>query len=370
LGPGFVSILLGKGNGSFRGAPDVSVGTMPTSIAVADFNGDGLPDFVTVNQSSSSLSVALGTGHGSFSAATSVALGFTPSQIATGDFNKDGEIDLVVTCDTPGGVGFCGFGGLAVLLGDGNGGFQAPVFIPNSEFVVSGLVVADFNNDGIPDIVAAVPQRSGVLLFGVFVYLGNGDGTFQAPITAYAANAQSLAAGDFNGEGKLDLAVGQGSSVAILLGNGNGTFTNPYTFNTAYGTSSIVVADLNGDKKLDVAVGGGFPGGVSIFLGNGDGTFQPERTSPAALGVGPGGMVAADYNLDGKTDLAFLSSNSVSILPGNGDGSFQAAQIFGVESGPTGIAGGAFNSLKNIKPGLVVANGGSNTVSVLNNSTP
>ena len=346
----FVSILLGKGNGAFRGPPDVSLGASPESIAVADFNGDGIPDFVTANETSNSLSVALGTGQGKFQAPAMMALNFSPNLVATGDFNGDGKMDLVVSST------IFGSPTLAILLGNGTGGFGSPMFIPNYFDSVAAIALGDVNNDGNLDIV--VPGA---------VFLGNGDGTFQPPITISATRgAQSLALADFNGDGKLDLAAGEGS-LHILLGKGNGTFTPKVTIPVSNGTSTLVIADFNADGKLDVAIAGGYPG-VSVFLGNGNGTFQPELVSSSTLPV-LGSLIAADFNLDGKLSLAFLTyENSVSFLDGNGDGTFAEAQIFPVEFSPSGMAEAALSS-KNAKPGLVVANSGSNTVSVLANVT-
>ena len=354
-GQSFVSILLGKGNATFRGAPDMAVGTAPVSIAVADFNGDGHADLVIANQGSNSLSVALGTGQGSFAPMTSVPLGFSPTQVIARDFNKDGKMDIAVGC-----AALC-FGSFAVLLGDGTGGFQAPIFGPPG--VPPILAAGDFNKDGIPDL--AISSFDGVSL-----QLGNGDGTFKPPVSVFSGEVTSLAVGDLNGDGKLDLAIGEYGGLAILLGNGDGTFTTDVVFSVITSPNSALVADVNGDGKADVVVAGGPD--VAVFLGNGNGTFQPERVYSNILGASggplPGGLAAADFNLDGKTDLAVLSQNSVSILPGNGDGSFQAAQIFGVDSNPMALALGEFNADR--KPDLVVANWLSNTVSVLLNTTP
>lgn len=345
----FVSILLGKGDAAFRGPPDISLGASPESVATADFNGDGLPDFVTANQDPNSLSVALGTGHGSFQQPNSVPLSFSPHLVAAGDFNGDGNVDVVVSST------IFGSPTLAILLGDGAGGFGPPAFIPGYFESVAAIALGDVNNDGNLDIV--VPGA---------VFLGKGDGTFQAPISvATTIGAQSLALADFNYDGKLDLAAGEGS-LHILLGNGNGTFTPKVTIPVSNGTSTLAIADFNKDGKLDVAIAGGNVG-VSVFLGNGSGTFQPELVSSSTLPV-QGSLIAADFNLDGKISLALLSQDSVSFLAGNGDGTFQEAQIFPVELGASGMAEAALNS-KNAKPGLVVANTGSNTVSVLTNVT-
>lgn len=345
----FVSILLGKGDATFRGPPDISLGASPESIAVADFNGDGIPDFVTANQNPNSLSVALGTGQGSFQAPAMVPLSFSPHLVAAGDFNGDGNQDLVVSST------IFGSPTLAILLGDGTGGFGPPMLIPGYFNSVAAIALGDVNNDGKLDIV--VPGA---------VFLGNGDGTFQAPITMAATiGAQSLGLADFNGDGKLDLAAGEGS-LHILLGNGNGTFTPKVTIPVSNGTSTLVIADFNADGKLDVAIAGGYTG-VSVFLGNGSGAFHPELVSSSALPV-QGSLVAADFNLDGKISLALLCQDSVSFLAGNGNGTFAEAQIFPVEISPSGMAQAVLNS-ENTKPGLVVANTGSNTVSVMVNVT-
>ena len=351
-----VTILLGKGNATFRGAPDTSVGTAPSSIAVADFNGDGIPDFVTASPSSNSLSVALGSGHGRFKAVTTVPLIFSPSLVVAGDINGDGNQDLVIT-GSPG-----SFQPLAILFGNGSGHFSAPLFVPGIGSITA-IALGDVTNDGRLDIV--VPGA---------VLIGNGDGTFQLKTVSGTGGALGLALGDFNGDGKLDIAAALGESFLILLGDGQGNFTPSTSFpvSVTYGAVSVAIADLNGDGALDLALGGVpglLPGPlISIFLGYGNGTFQPERAASGALNV-LGSLTAADFNLDGKTDLAMLTPNSVSILPGNGDGTFQAAQIFGVDSGPTAMAVAAF-STSNTKPCLLVTNSGSNTVSILDNTTP
>ena len=180
-------------------------------------------------------------------------------------------------------------------------------------YYATSLAVADVNGDGKPDLLVANECAIGSNCGSsgkVGVLLGNGDGTFQAPVT-YSSGGQfpySLAVGDVNGDGKPDLVVtnlyeNSGStngSLGVLLGNGDGTFRKgSTTMIPAYGLGAIVFSDFNGDGKLDVALGDGYGDGI-LLLGNGNGTFQSFMT----LGAGGFGIAAGDFNLDGKPDLA------------------------------------------------------------------
>jgi len=220
---------------------------------------------------------------------------------------------------------------------------------PNSE------AVGDFNGDGRPDLAIA-NQGSNTLT----ILLGNGDGTFTSAVSpATGTNPDSIAVGDFNGDDKQDLAVANYSSniVTILLGNGDGTFTAASSPATGNHPSSVAVEDFNGDDKQDLAVANYSSNTVTILLGNGDGTFTAASVSPVTGNL-PQSLVVEDFNGDGTQDLAVANNgaNSLTILLGNGDGTFTAASVSpGTGFAPISIAVGDFND--DGIPDLAVANG-------------
>lgn len=200
----------------------------------------------------------------------------------------------------------------------------------------SAIAVGDFNRDGRLDMaVASYPQTAE----GITVVLGNGDGTFGAP-TYYSAgtNPGSVATADLRGNGLLDLAAASASGIDILLGNGDGTFQPATQYPIPNGSPFVAVGDFNHDRKLDL-VFISF-GSIGVMLGNGDGTFQspiyfsPTHT-PSTLGIG-------DFNKDGKLDLAigeqFAGISQVQIYLGNGNGTFQLGDTYAVGTEPTSIA--------------------------------
>jgi hypothetical protein len=239
-------------------------------------------------------------------------------------------------------------------------GSLTPTTASNSIFVAVG----DFNGDGKADLAVA-NYGSDTLT----ILLGNGDGTFTpakaSPATG--ANPTFIAVGDFNGDGKADLAVANYGSdtLTILLGNGDGTFTpakaSPATGRTPF---AIAVGDFNGDGKEDLAVANTGDNTVTILLGKGDGTFTSASVSPAGVNQ-PRSIAAGDFNGDGKTDLALANwaSNTVTILLGNGDGTFTGTASPGTGSNPSFVAVGDFNGDGNAD--LAVADFGSNTVTIL-----
>jgi hypothetical protein len=238
---------------------------------------------------------------------------------------------------------------VSVLLGNGNGTFQPQVSYAAGG-APTGIVVADFNGDGIADL--AITNFVEVAGAGtISVLLGNGDGTFQN-LVSYGVGAfpAGIAVADFNGDGITDLAVtnsggGTGNTVGVLLGNGDGTFQQQQTYTTGTNPYGIAVGDFNGDGIVDLAVTNSNADTVGVLLGKGDGTFQPQQTYPT--GATPVGVAIADFNGDGTADLAVTNNNAnsstVGVLLGNGDGTFQPQQIYTVGSSPVGIAAADFN---------------------------
>jgi uncharacterized membrane protein len=255
--------------------------------------------------------------------------------VAVGDFNGDGIPDIV---SAP-------HGGIAISLGNGDGTFAAPL-IPNldSGDGINAFGVGDFNGDGITDLLVD-DEDTGKLT----VLLGKGDGTFTVG-QSMPFNTQSIAIADFNGDGKLDLALSGSAQTTILLGIGDGTFTAAPN-QPQIGSSQVVAADFNGDGKLDVAVSPS-NGATSILLGNGDGTFTSTSNQPQ---ITASQLVAADFNGNGKIDLAALDlmGDTVTIVLGNGDGTFSAASTFPTGSSASSLAVGDFNG--DGKPDLAVA---------------
>ncbi|HEY6273749.1 MAG TPA: FG-GAP-like repeat-containing protein [Terriglobales bacterium] len=341
----------------FFSGPSMTVGNSPLSEATGDFEDDGKLDLATTNYSDATVSILPGKGDGTFGAPTTYSVGGGPYAVVVGDFNGDSRLDLAIANSVSNTV--------SVLLGNGDGTFQ-----PHTDYPVGGaplsVVTADFNGDGKLDLAVANSYGN-----TISVLLGNGDGTFQ-PQVAYgtATDPTSLAVGDFNADGKLDLAAADfGSNAAsVLLGNGDGTFGGHTEYSAGSFPISIATEDLNGDGNLDLVLAnsgnGSSAGSVSVLLGKGNGTFQVHVDYPT--GELSTSLTLGDLNGDNRLDLAVsnLDTEDISILLGNGDGTFQATISQPLGSIPAwGITSGDFNADGRLD--LVVGSDNASTVSVL-----
>jgi hypothetical protein len=327
-------------------------------VVTGDFNGDGKLDLAVANTNSNTFSILLGKGDGTFQAAPNFATGDGPRSLAVGDFNGDGKLDLAIGCP----------GGVSVLLGNSNGTFQpAKIINLNGQSVAVG----DFNGDGKLDL--AVTENRYYYYGGASyanVLLGKGDGSFSAPHTTLLDDtfSDSAAVADFNGDGKLDFAAVSGATVRVLLGDGNGNLLAPTNFNVAEETISVAAGDVNGDGHIDLVTANKIGNNVSVLLGNGAGGFGAAQNY--AAGTNPSSVTLGDFNRDGKLDIVtanYAYLGYVSVLLGNGHGTFSPAVNYAAHSTYAwSVAVGDFNG--DGFPDLAVANSGSNNVSALLNA--
>jgi hypothetical protein len=301
---GTVNVFLGNGDGTFQAAIPSPDDTQPNFVATGDFNGDGRLSVVTASvfsQFSQNVSILLGNGDGTFQAPRTYSLTQMPSSLVVADFNGDGRPDIAVGTSNAD----LSQGAVSVLLGNGDGSFGAPITYQTSVAPL-GLAVGDFNGDGRPDLVTSYGQ----------VLLGNGDGSFRDGGTYDVGESPSgVTVGDFNGDGILDLAETNDSQfpgsrgVNVLLGNGDGSFQRARNYSGDTAFLGVFTGDFNNDGKLDLAVSG-LSGGIGVLLGNGDGSFQ-DATVNYATGFLGNGYAAGDFNGDGYLDLV---SGDVTVL--------------------------------------------------------
>jgi hypothetical protein len=304
VGDSNVSVFLGRGDGTFEDQVLYDA-SFAISLAAGDFNGDGAQDLAVLGSDNTHggngrLFLMLGNGDGTFQAPTETAAGNAPYYIAVGDLNRDGKLDAVVANYTTGSKL------VSVFLGNGDGTFQ-----PRATYAVGQypqhVEIGDLNNDGRLDVVASI--RDGAAP-ATAVLLGKGDGRFR-PSTSTAFNGAPIwaALGDVNGDDNLDLAqvdswMTSPSGVAVMPGNGNGTFGTPTGYATVANAVNVAVgiADLDGDNLQDLAVDTG--GGVVLFLATSPGVFVKDarvnllNTQSVAIG---------DFNRDGRPDVAAVN---------------------------------------------------------------
>ena len=369
---------------SFFAAPTFAVGASPIAQAVGDFNGDGRADLAVVNQGANSVSVLIGNGDGTFAAKTDFAVGLTPIAVAVGDFDGDGKLDIATANFVSKTV--------SLLLGNGDGSFrpQTQIVLPTTPV---SLAVGDFNGDNKLDLAVATEDLANDY---VNILQGNGDGTFQAPVSTISdsapkgiaiamENISTLATGDFNGDGRTDLVIVNnkdstsqrsgvlsfGGSVSVILGNGDGTFQAPQKFAVGVSPRTLAVGDFNGDGRLDFAVGNFLSSSVSVFTNIG-GNFSLTTLAP---GGAPLSLAAGDFDGAGSTELAvsFINVGAVTIYSSQAGGSLQASATY--------VTGGGFLTTGDLngdgRPDLIAADlpdlvaalvAPANTVSVLLNN--
>lgn len=354
-----VSVLLGKGDGTFQTPATFTVvsgskpngGYSPNYVAVDDFNGDGNPDLVVSSHNTSTATILLGDGKGSLSKPVNFLVGVTPLQVLSGDYNRDGKRDFVT-------VNF-GAATVSVYLGKGNGNFQVERTFGTSTRA-DQLILADFNEDGIPDIATANAGIDSVNGNSISVLIDQkGGGVSKNTSITVGTNPLSLAAGDLNHDGHLDLVVANSGTpnfigtgtLSIVLGNGDGSFQTPSTFkiiqppgNFARSPNFVAMADFNGDGNLDVVACTDDALGASFLAGDGKGSFA----SPTLIRLADmcQQVLTADLNNDGKPDLLIrlpqtpFGQPTVFSALGHGDGTFttpknlpSTEQIFGATIG-------------------------------------
>jgi hypothetical protein len=375
-----------------------TAGAHPDFVAVGDFNGDGRPDLAVTNQGDNNLAILLGNAAGAFATAVTYVTGATPTSVAVGDVNGDGRSDLAVS-------NYGGLGTVTFFTGNPDGTLQAVA----NQVVGAGtysLALADFNGDGTPDLASA-NYGSG----SVSVLLGNSTlGTFlpavnynpaNSPLAAVAtsdfnadgfsdwvvvaasgsiqgrygpdfqaggfgqvsggATPSAIAVGDFNGDGRPDLAVANSGSgtISILLSSGGSVFLPPVNYTVGAGPSSIAVEDLDGTPGLDLAVANRDSSTVSTLVGNGNGTFRP------AVNYQAGNLPLSVAVLNNEGDLVVANDwaggtdpPGISILRNNREGQYQAGGFYTDGGFPTFVAVRDFNG--DGWPDLAVPNYGGN----------
>jgi FG-GAP-like repeat/FG-GAP repeat len=420
-GVGELAILNGNGAGGFAAPTIVSTGPTPVSIATGDFNGDGNIDVASASQTGSAVSVLPTIGAGTFMVAGRIPfnVGAFPSSLAVADFNHDGFLDVAATDE--------GSDNISVTRGNGNGTFQAPVYTgTGSATGPHSLTVVDTNHDTWADLVAltdintmsvlqngagAFTATNGIeigvcdganwiasgevngdtnrdVLFTCEISYhmctkrgtgGAGGSAFGATVCTYLDPApEGVTTGFFNFDNLQDVAVASLDSNWLDIGasDGSGGLQDiPGTFPTGLCPRGVVTADLNGDGYDDLVVANSCSATVSALLGDGGGVFTycdpqgSECPNQTVAGQGPTSVAVADFNLDGKLDIASTNTNSndISLLLGDGFGYFTKAGDFGTRDYPVSVAAGDFN--QDGKPDLVVADHFSDSVTILLNQT-
>jgi protein-L-isoaspartate O-methyltransferase len=330
------------GRAASRPATNFAVGTFPYSVTTADFNGDTFADIATANLASDDVSVLLGNGTGGFSAATNFTMGDFPTSVTTADFNGDTFADIATANYNS--------NNLTVRLGDGQGGFSASsTFAYTAGSGRISVTTADFNGDTFADIATA-DNRSTTTGNRVSVLLGDGTGGFSAPVTYAVGNGPySVTTADFNGDTFVDIAAANnrttnGNNVSVLRGDGTGGFLAATNFAVGSRPYSVTTADFNGDTLADISTANNGSSNVSVLLNTTnvppvavDDTY--DANEDATLNVAAPGVLGNDTDANGNNLTASLDtdaqSGSVNLNP-NGSFTYTPEEdFFGTDSLPT-----------------------------------
>ena len=340
---GEITVYLGIGQGRFANPATYNAGGHPVSIASADLSGSGRQDIIAANGADRTVSVLRGAGDGTLGPSHTYSTGVDADLIAVGSLRGDGKQDVAIASVSG--------RKLAVLLNDGHGSLSISSSQALARTPVS-ITISHFSNGSLADLALANDDGT------VSVLLGRGDGKFEplALLNIASSKLSFVLSGDFNRDGKVDLAVAQpdGRLLTVLLGNGDGSFTRGASYSLGNNPVSGASIDVNGDGIPDLVAVNNGSNTFSTLLGNGDGSFKTAVDS--TVGDGPIALASGDFYGKGATGLAVLNAaaKTVSVVDGKGDGSFKAAPAYSGDLSPRSIVSGDLNG--DGRPDLIVAN--------------
>ena len=344
--------------------PTLTTGTNPDSVDVGDVNGDGRVDIIVANYTSNNVSVFLGNGNGTYQTPLTFSVSSNPTSVVVDDFNNDCKLDIATSSFSSNDI--------CVLLNTGIDGANTVSFGPQILSAagngIKALAKLDFNGDKNVDLISVNSKSNNISLL-----LGNGDGTFSIRKTfAVGTNPVALAIGDLDGDGCPDVVVAnQGSNnFSVLICNDIPAcvFERQAIYDLGSSPSSIALGDINSDGILDVVATNKGDNNVSLLLGNGDGTFKCQTT--LSVGTAPCSVALGDLNSDLNLDIVTANgdSNNISILLGNGNGSFNRQINYASPTMPCFVKLANLNGPCFPQLDIIVADYDSNNIRILINT--